>query len=145
VNLVKKHYFTFRMEVAMKTARGVFLAVLALIISTVGEAQAQSAVEGKKLYTSYCTSCHGDDGKGDGVAGRSLPVKPADHTNGSVMNQLSDRFLNDIITKGGSGVKKSAFMPAWGGALNSQQISDIVAYLRSIANPPYKSQKAGTK
>jgi mono/diheme cytochrome c family protein len=61
------------------------------------------------------------------------------------MNQLSDRFLTDIITKGGSAVKKSGFMPAWGGALDTQQISDIVAYLRSIGNPPYKSQKTGTK
>jgi mono/diheme cytochrome c family protein len=129
----------------MKNPWAGLLTVLGFMIFAIGVAQAQSAVEGRQLYTSYCASCHGDEGTGDGIAGRSLPVKPGNHTNGSVMNQLSDRFLTDIITKGGSAVKKSGFMPAWGGALNTQQISDIVAYLRSIANPPYKSQKAGTK
>jgi cytochrome c oxidase cbb3-type subunit 3 len=101
-------------------------------------AQAQNQAEGKKLYLSYCTSCHGDTGKGDGMAGSSLPVKPADHTNGAVMNKLNDTFLINIISKGGSGVGKSSFMPSWGGALTDQQIRDIVAYIRSIAVPPYR-------
>jgi mono/diheme cytochrome c family protein len=54
------------------------------------------------------------------------------------MNQLNDKFLIDIISKGGSGVGKSTFMPSWGAALNDQQVRDIVAYIRSIAVPPYK-------
>jgi mono/diheme cytochrome c family protein len=100
--------------------------------------QAQNPAEGKKLYSSYCSTCHGETGKGDGTAGASLPVKPADHTNGAVMNQLNDKFLIDIISKGGSGVGKSTFMPSWGAALNDQQVRDIVSYIRSIAVPPYK-------
>lgn len=103
-----------------------------------GTAQAQNAAEGKKLYSTYCASCHGETGKGDGIAGASLPVKPADHTNGAVMNQLNDTFLVNIISKGGSGAGKSSFMPAWGGALNDRQVRDIVAYIRSIAVPPYR-------
>jgi mono/diheme cytochrome c family protein len=98
---------------------------------------AQNQAEGKKLYTTYCSSCHGESGKGDGAAGASLPVKPADHTNGAAMNQLSDSFLVEIISKGGGAAGKSTFMPAWGGALNDKQIRDIVAYIRSIAVPPY--------
>ena len=101
-------------------------------------AHAQNAAEGKRLYSTYCTSCHGDTGKGDGTAGASLPVKPADHTNGAVMNKLSDSFLINIISKGGSGAGKSTFMPSWGGALTDQQVRDIVAYIRSIAVPPYR-------
>jgi mono/diheme cytochrome c family protein len=54
------------------------------------------------------------------------------------MNQLNDKFLVDIISKGGGAVGKSTFMPAWSGALNEKQIRDIVAYIRSIAVPPYK-------
>jgi mono/diheme cytochrome c family protein len=100
--------------------------------------QAQNPPEGKKLYSTYCSTCHGETGKGDGMAGASLPVKPADHTNGTVMNQLSDKFLMDIISKGGSGVGKSTFMPSWGAALNDRQVRDVVAYIRSIAVPPYR-------
>jgi mono/diheme cytochrome c family protein len=123
-----------------------FFAVLACIIALTVPAQGQNAAEGKKLYAAYCSSCHGDGGKGDGVAARSLPVKPADHTNGTIMNPLTDKFLTDIIARGGSAVNKSAFMPAWGSSLDSKQISDIVAYMRSIANPAYKRQeKTGNK
>lgn len=119
----------------------ILLGVVSMILVNLAlspSAQAQNQAEGKKLYLSYCTSCHGDTGKGDGMAGSSLPVKPADHTNGAVMNKLNDTFLINIISKGGSGVGKSSFMPSWGGALTDQQIRDIVAYIRSIAVPPYR-------
>jgi mono/diheme cytochrome c family protein len=123
-----------------------FLAVLGCIIALAALVHAQSVAEGKKLYSTYCSSCHGDSGKGDGVAARSLPVKPADHTNGTVMNQLTDKFITDIITRGGSAVSKSAFMPAWGNSLNDKQISDLVAYVRSIASPAYnRAEKTGNK
>src|SRR5438445_1131230 len=86
---------------------------------------AQSAAEGKKLYEQYCSTCHGEKGKGDGVAAQGLPAKPADHTNGAVMNQLSDQFLTTIISKGGSAVGKSSFMPSWGSAISDKEIRDI--------------------
>jgi mono/diheme cytochrome c family protein len=121
------------------------LAFVAYIMALTSVARAQTVAEGKTLYTTYCASCHGEQGKGDGVAARSLPVKPADHTNGVVMNQMSDKFLTEIITKGGSAVNKSGFMPAWGSSLNNKQVSDIVAFVRSLANPPFKAEKAGTK
>ena len=105
-----------------------------------GVGYGQNQGEGKKLYTNFCASCHGDTGKGDGPAGRALPVRPADHTNGAVMNQMNDKFIVDIITKGGSVVGKSSFMPAWGGSLNDNQIRDIVAYIRSLAVPRYKPE-----
>jgi len=108
------------------------------ILTGAGSSWAQNATEGKKLYTTYCSTCHGETGKGDGTAAASLPAKPADHTNGAVMNQLSDKFLLEIISKGGGAAGKSTFMPSWGGSLNEKQIRDIVAYIRTLAVPPYK-------
>jgi mono/diheme cytochrome c family protein len=113
-------------------------AVLALLLSQFNLTWAQDQAEGKKLYVAYCSSCHGDDGKGDGPAARSLPVKPANHTDGAVMNKFTDKFLFEIIAKGGGAVGKSAMMPGWGGQLKEKQLQDIVAYVRSIAEPPYK-------
>ena len=115
---------------------GVLVAVA--ILTGAGSSRAQNAAEGKKLYASYCSTCHGETGKGDGTAAASLPAKPADHTNGAVMNQLSDKFLLEIISKGGGAAGKSTFMPSWGGSLNEKQIRDIVAYIRTLAVPPYK-------
>jgi len=54
------------------------------------------------------------------------------------MNQLSDKFLIEVISKGGSAVGKSSFMPPWGGSFNEKQIRDIIAYLRTIADPPFR-------
>jgi mono/diheme cytochrome c family protein len=119
------------------------LFVACLLLDSSAQSQAQNKAEGKKLYETYCVTCHGDKGKGNGPAAQSLPVKPADHTNGAVMNPLSDQFLLDIISKGGGAVGKSTFMPAWGSALNEKQIKDIVAHLRSIAEPPYKAENNG--
>ena len=117
--------------------------VAGLFLSFATPVLAQNHAEGKKVYEAYCTTCHGDRGKGNGPAAQSLPAKPADHTNGAIMNAFSDQFLYDVIAKGGTAVGKSSFMPAWGGALNDRQIKDLVAYLRSIAEPPYKAAASG--
>jgi len=84
------------------------LCVLILMVPTAvsSTAWSQNQAEGRKLYGSYCATCHGDKGKGDGVAAGSLPVKPKDHTDGATMNQLTDQFLGDVITKGGGGMGK---------------------------------------
>src|SRR5690349_19990335 len=74
----------------------------------------QDQAEGKMLYVTYCAACHGEVGKGDGAAGLSLPVRPADHTNGAAMNQLLYEYLVDIISQGGGAHGKSTFMPACG-------------------------------
>ncbi len=139
-------FFYLLKEVQSSTREGVMgkrlfciFACSALLLVGAGATRAQNQAEGKKLYLTYCSSCHGDSGKGDGPAAQSLPVKPANHTDGSVMNQLSDKFLLDIISKGGSAVGKSAMMPAWGGQLKESQLRDIVAYVRSISVPPYKA------
>jgi mono/diheme cytochrome c family protein len=68
---------------------------------------AQNGAEGKKLYATYCVECHGDQGKGDGAVASLLPAKPANLTDGTVMNQLPDKFLVEIISKGGGAVGKS--------------------------------------
>ena len=114
---------------------------VAIAIAGPGLARAQSSAEGQKLYMTYCSSCHGDKGRGDGAAGKALPVKPADHTDGKLMNSLSDEFLMTIIAKGGAAVDKSSFMPAWGGVLKDNQLQDLLAYIRSIANPLKASGK----
>jgi mono/diheme cytochrome c family protein len=114
---------------------------LTLVMLTPVLGRAQSAAEGQKLYMTYCSSCHGDKGQGDGAAGKALPVKPADHTDGKLMNSFSDEFLMSIISKGGAAVGKSSFMPAWGGVLKENQLQDLLAYLRSVANPPKASGK----
>ena len=112
------------------------LAGLALTLALASNVAAQDKAEGRKYYVTYCSGCHGESGKGDGPAAESLPQKPANHTDGAVMKQLSDNFLLDIISKGGGAVGKSPFMPAWGNQLREKQIRDIIAHLRSLPASP---------
>ena len=102
---------------------------------------AQDQAKGKRLYATYCSNCHGASGKGDGLAAKSLQIKPANHTDGKFMSQLSSKYLHDIIAKGGSGVGKSPFMPAWGSLLKDQQIRYIISYMRSLSIPPTDSSR----
>jgi mono/diheme cytochrome c family protein len=121
------------------TKSAIILGFLILALPRMGSVSwAQNQAEGKKIYLAYCSSCHGERGKGDGMAAASLPAKPSDHTNGAIMNRLSDQFLLDIIAKGGGAVGKSSFMPSWGAALNEKQLRDVVAYIRALAVPPYR-------
>ncbi len=115
------------------------LAGVALILSFSATAGADTEL-GKRLYLENCTPCHGRLGKGDGDGARSLPVRPADHTNGALMSGRSDAFLRDVITKGGSAMGLSAFMPAWQGLFKDNEIQDLVSYVRSLASPPNKSE-----
>jgi len=115
-----------------------FFGFFVLAMTGGATATAQNQEEGKKIYVAYCTGCHGEKGKGNGTAAQSLPVRLADHTNGVAMNQLSDKFLIDVISKSGGAMGKSSFMPAWGSSLNERQIRDIAAYLRTIAYPHYR-------
>jgi len=132
-------------RVGMKKAGSLTATIICSVLLGEVCGWAQNQVEGRKLYASYCATCHGEKGKGDGMAAKSLPAKPADHTNGAVMNQLNDKFLVDVVTKGGSAVGKSSFMPSWGSALDEKQIRDLVAFIRTLAVPPYKSDSSASK
>lgn len=114
------------------------IAAMSFVLFLAQHLWARDKAEGKKIYLTYCSGCHGEGGKGDGPAARSLPVKPTNHTDGTIMNQFLDDYLFDIISKGGSAVGKTPFMPAWGEQLKEKQIRDIISHIRSLAVPPYK-------
>ena len=88
--------------------------------------------QGKRIYRENCAPCHGESGKGDGAGARSLPVRPADHTDAPGMKLRSDAFLRDVIVKGGKAMGLSSFMPAWQGIFKEEEIEDLVSYIRSL-------------
>jgi len=117
-------------------------AALSSLVPLLGFAQTKGDPNaGKISYSKQCVGCHGMTGKGDGPAAAALNPKPKDHTDGKIMNSVSDKDLFAIIKGGGASVKKSPIMPAAGKALTDQDISNVVAYIRSLAKPPYKPGK----
>ena len=94
-------------------------------------------IDGAPLYALYCASCHGAGGEGDGPVAQSLDPKPTRHTDGATMNALSDDYLFRVIAEGGAAVGKSPLMAPWGGTLDDAQIRALVAFIRTLARPPY--------
>jgi mono/diheme cytochrome c family protein len=87
------------------------------------------ADRGVTLYNRYCRGCHGEEGKGDGL----VFMPHVDNlTRKGYIETLPDSYLLLAITKGGPGIGKSTYMPAWEGTLSPEQMYDIIAYIRSL-------------
>jgi len=57
---------------------------------------------------------------------------------GETLNPLTDEFLRNTITLGGSAMGKSTMMPPWGQTLSQDEIRSVIAYVRAVAQPPYQ-------
>jgi len=89
---------------------------------------------GGKIYREACVSCHGNTGDG---APQSLMVfkRPSsfpDFTRCDQTTAETNTSYKDIITHGGPARGFSQIMPAFGEALTSQDIDDVIAYLREF-------------
>ena len=85
-----------------------------------------SILAGRKIYTQLCVTCHGDKGKGDGIAAPGLARPPADHTSGFVQNQ-TDGALFWIITVGNNP------MPTYKKTITTLQRWQVINYIRTLA------------
>jgi len=82
--------------------------------------------EAKIMYTTYCTPCHGDKGKGDGIAAVGLSVKPADHSSVAIQNQ-TDGALFWEMTEGHNP------MPSYKQSFTEKQRWQLVNFIRTLA------------
>jgi mono/diheme cytochrome c family protein len=63
------------------------------------ESQKAAAIDlGQKLYTQYCASCHGADGKGNGPAAAKLDPKPTDLTQLAKRNGGKFPFYETMVS-----------------------------------------------
>jgi mono/diheme cytochrome c family protein len=91
---------------------------------------------GGDLFVSYCGSCHGKGGKGDGPAAGALTVPPADLTGlarrhkGTYPAALVRERLNGSTGPGGSTAHGSTDMPVWGAIFRQLDANASVAKVR---------------
>jgi len=81
--------------------------------------------EGQKLYNNMCMICHGNKGKGDGVAGMGLNPRPTNLTTSIVQTQ-SDGAIFWKLTTG------RAPMAAYKELLTEDQRWQLVNYIRTL-------------
>jgi mono/diheme cytochrome c family protein len=120
-------------------------------LSMADDADQKQVEIGKQNHLRYCGSCHGPNGKGDGILSGTLKQKPADLT--LIAQKNGGKFPTAEIVSFIDGTKPVAAhgdreMPVWGevmkeespGALGQEavvqaKITSIVNYLKSIQQP----------
>jgi mono/diheme cytochrome c family protein len=102
------------------------LAVLVFVGLTVARTPARAAEQdaGVQPFQVHCAMCHGPDGKGDTVIGKSAGI-PDLHA--AVVQQQSDEYLADFIANG------KGMMPPFKNSLSSEQIHALVGHVRALA------------
>jgi mono/diheme cytochrome c family protein len=108
--------------------------------------------EGKQWYYTYCIACHGWTLQGNGPSAYDIDPRPRILTKGSYMNKKTNLELFTVIKGGGEAVDLSTSMPSWGNYLQDQDIWNVVAWIRAMADvqPPktvaeYLSPKSSFK
>lgn len=91
-----------------------------------------------ELYMNYCSRCHGDMGNGKGMISVYLDPFPRDFTKSGFMNSKTEDRLIKSIREGVAGTS----MPAWGRALNDEQIRAVFNYVQtSFVRDPRRQLK----
>ncbi len=94
---------------------------------------------GAQAYERACSGCHGDRGKGDSAGAIGDPA---------FLALLSDQVLRRLIITGRSDLKMPDYAQTDGRdddfrPLSSDEINDLVAYLRSLEKQPAAVASAG--
>jgi len=100
---------------------------------------------GKQMYISYCASCHGVTGRGDGPAAAALKMPPTDLSLLSRNNhgKFPDAHIVTVLQYGTPILSHgSAEMPVWGPVLGKMdkanpefkqvRISSLIQYLKTL-------------
>jgi len=87
--------------------------------------------QGRQLFRQYCSTCHGDDGQGDGQNAFSLDPPPPDFT--GLTRLLDADYVRKVIAQGSAAAGRSSQSPPWGRNLRPQEIEYLVAYCHALA------------
>jgi mono/diheme cytochrome c family protein len=107
----------------VKTFRSSVL-LAALVAATMLVETAAFAQDVAATYKAKCAACHGADAKGETPIGKKMGIK--DMTSPEVQ-KMSDAELTAIIADG------KDKMPSYKKSLKPDQIKELVAYIRSLA------------
>lgn len=97
------------------------------------KATPESIVSGKKMFGYDCVQCHGMAGDGKGNVPKDLKIP--DLTNPAALKDFTDGALFYRIKNGHGG------MPPEGNRVQTDQLWDLVNYVRSLAPAPAEKAK----
>ncbi len=125
---------------------GVAIAAVSLFLtaSSMNPGGKAENLEGKKIYDTYCVTCHGMDGNGNGPDAHLLKVKPTDFRKGVFrFKSTAGSALptkGDIVRTLELGVRTTAMLPQL--QLSHDQMEDVAGYVMSFC-PKFRTEKPG--
>jgi mono/diheme cytochrome c family protein len=112
--------------------------------------QARTMFSGKSLYSTYCSTCHGAEAKGNGPFAAAMKKRPADLT--QIFKQNQGNYPAERIAKIIDGRENAAAhgytdMPVWGDAFSKtredsdeqavhDKIEALVKYIETLQEKP---------
>ena len=97
-------------------------------------APASSAVDGAALFRTYCATCHGAAGRGDGAMAGQLRRMPPDLTTFATRNGgvFPAERVRQVIDGTGIAAHGDREMPVWGAVFKRSGNSDVTARIEAI-------------
>jgi mono/diheme cytochrome c family protein len=86
---------------------------------------------GRPVFDQFCSTCHGDAGKGDGQNASNLTPPPLAFAASKTMADAG--YVRRIIMEGSASVGRSPLSPPWGRTLTEQQIEYLTLYCQALA------------
>lgn len=96
------------------------------------------AAQGKRIFYTECVWCHADATPAGPSNRSNVTPTPPLMNDGATLNKESDTTLRNAIALGGSALGKSAMMPPYSRTLSDEDITDLIAFIRAIAQPAYQ-------
>ncbi len=114
-------------------------APLAVMFGQTGKQGNSRMQAGEQIFKSACAACHGADARGTPteIAGFKRPRTFPDFTACDQTTPEPNVTWKDVILHGGPTRGFSDIMPSFSEALTSEQIDDVIAYLRSFCRNPH--------
>src|SRR5262249_48786804 len=122
------------MRIFLPSVLLVLFANSAFLFSQTIRQRSHDVKNGERIYKSGCIACHGDRGRGapETLTEFKRPDTFPDFTRCDQTTPEPNSTWKDIILHGGPSRGFSEIMPAFDKLLSSDQIDDLIAYLRTL-------------
>ena len=100
--------------------------VLVLVFAIGAVARAAEPPSGARVYAERCSSCHGEQGNGDGPTAPALVPRPRNFHDAAFWREHTVDQLRATVKKG----KPGTMMPGFDGVLSDDEIDAVVRFVQ---------------
>ena len=136
---VSRQHLRVAITLLVCTVMGLSVSTLILRSQMLKSANLPDAKNGERIYKTGCNACHGELGKGAPQTSTEFkrPSTFPDFTQCSQTTAEPNAAWKAVIVHGGPSRGFSTIMPAFGELLSSQDIDDVIAYMRGFCPNPH--------